>query len=235
MVSLNAVTLISNDQLFLDNVSCSLPAGRITLFIGKSGAGKTTLLKTIAGLITPTAGAIKLNNHELSNLSRTQRAETVGYVFQDFNLFPHLTVWQNCLDPLEVHAIPATEASERITALLQELGMLEHAHKYPSQLSGGQQQRVAIARALCLKPQVLLLDEPTASLDPLNTEILMTILKRLVSQGLTVGLSSQDMSFVKRIMDRVYYLDAGKIVEHCESPEDIHQCPRIQDFIKSDY
>lgn len=219
------------NHLVLKDLSCTLLPGRITAFIGPSGAGKTTLLKSLVGLVPVRAGQVVVNGSELINLSLKQRSEVLGYVFQDFNLFPHLTILQNCLEPQLVHGRTLAQATELALKNLQGLGMQEFACKYPAQLSGGQQQRVAIARALCLQPQILLLDEPTASLDPHNTDLLAQILKKLVAQGLTIGLSSQDMSFVRKIFDRVYYMQAGQIVESCDDVEAVKSCPLITKFI----
>jgi ABC-type polar amino acid transport system ATPase subunit len=215
----------------LKSVSCSLIPGRITTFIGKSGAGKTTLLKSLIGLIPVKKGSITVNGKQINTLSFQQKSETIGYVFQEFNLFPHLSALHNCIDPLIVHGIPYDQAKQRAYALLQQLEMHYFIDKYPSELSGGQQQRVAIARALCLEPRVLLLDEPTASLDPLNTDLLVTILKNLAAQGLIIGLSSQDMNFVRKIFDRVYYMQSGEIAEFCDDIKTINNYPLITQFI----
>lgn len=231
MVSINKIFVTLQDQIVLKSVSCSLPPGRITTFIGKSGAGKTTLLKSLAGLIPIEEGSILVDDKQITTLSSQQRAEAIGYVFQDFNLFPHFSVLQNCIDPLTIHGMPYDQAEQRAREILQQLEMQNFIDKYPSQLSGGQQQRIAIARALCLKPSILLLDEPTASLDPLNTDILVNILKKLAAQGLTIGLSSQDMGFVRKIFDRVYYIRSGEIVELCDGLEMINSCVLITQFI----
>lgn len=231
MVIANNLTVILNNQTVLNNISCILQPGCITSFIGKSGAGKTTLLKTLAGLVTATDGAITINDKKLQDFSAKERSQEIGFVFQDFNLFAHLTALENCTDPLIVQGMPYDQAEKRSREVLQELGMQIFAEKYPQELSGGQQQRVAIARALCLQPKILLLDEPTASLDPENTDILVSILKKLAQQGIAVGVSTQDMSFIRKIIDRVYYLDTGKIIEYCPSKEKLNSCPNITQFI----
>lgn len=233
MVSINKLVVTLQNKTILKSVSSTLLAGRITAFIGKSGAGKTTLLKSLIGLIPVSDGSIVVNDQQISLLSPQQRSEEIGYVFQDFNLFENLTVLQNCIDPLLVHGVPYNQAELRARTILDQLDMGASAHQYPSQISGGQKQRVAIARALCLQPRVLLLDEPTASLDPVNTEILVQILKTLADQGLTIGLSSQDMNFVSKIFDRVYYMQAGEIIELCQDFSRIHENPFIEQFIRS--
>jgi len=231
MVNVKNLTVSINNQTILNDVSCSLLPGRITCFIGKSGAGKTTLLKALVDLVYITEGEIVINNTQLNSLSYSKRSEEIGYVFQDFNLFSNLTVLQNCMDPLRVHGLNVNDAKKRALDTLEQLGMKDYCDKYPSELSGGQQQRVAIARSLCLNPRVLLLDEPTASLDPINTAQLVTILQALRANKLIIGISSQDMNFVKKIFDRVYYIEQGKIVELCDGIEYVNQCKAIQQFI----
>lgn len=191
-------------QNALQNASCTLTPGRITLFLGKSGAGKTTLLRCIAGL-QAYQGTIQLDGLDLASQNSAQRSALVGFVFQNFNLFPQLTVLENCIQPLMVvRGVARESAREQAREMLDRLGIAAYQHAYPAQLSGGQQQRVAVARALVLRPKVLLLDEPTSALDPENSAILADILKQLCTQGIAVALSSQDMSFVSMIKDRTY-------------------------------
>lgn len=231
MVSVKNLSVSLQDKLILKKVNCDLLPGRITTFIGKSGAGKTTLLRSLAGLVPAINGQVLVENRELGLLNAKQRSEMLGYVFQDFNLFPHLTVAQNCLEPLLVHGISVGQAKQTVQAMLQELQIQDLINQYPAQLSGGQKQRVAIARALCLKPRILLLDEPTASLDPFNTDLLVGILKKLAQQGLIIGLSSQDMAFVHKIFDCVYYMQDGHIVEVCDGIDKLASCEHISSFV----
>jgi ABC-type polar amino acid transport system ATPase subunit len=231
MVIVRNLSVQVKAQALLNAVSCSLLPGRITLLLGKSGAGKTTLLKSLVGLMPITDGEITFDGKPLTTLSATQRAQSIGYVFQDFNLFPHLTVLENCVDPLLVHGVSLELAQARALELLEVLDMESYATKYPAQLSGGQQQRVAIARALCLRPRVLLLDEPTASLDPYNSAILVSLLRSLAAQGLTIALSSQDMDFARTIFDRAYYIEAGNIIETCESKAELRADSAIGTFL----
>lgn len=231
MVIVDKLVVETSEQILLQELSCTLVPGRMTAFIGKSGAGKTTLLKALVGLMPIARGTIMINNKSLLSLSPRQRSEEIGFVFQDFNLFPHLSVLQNCIDPLIHHAVSYETARERAYRILRELGIDHLADKYPSSISGGQQQRVAIARALCLNPKILLLDEPTASLDPLNADILAGILRNLAAQGLTIGLSSQDMNFVYKIFDRVYYIENGSIVEYCDGINNFPQSSLINSFL----
>jgi len=231
MVTVKNLLVNIKNQIVLNSISCSLLPGRITLLIGKSGAGKTTLLKSLLGLIPVAGGTIYINNKQLQLLDNEQRAEEIGYVFQDFNLFPNLTTLENCTNPLLIRGLSQKQAEERAYSILQELNMQDFTNKYPAQLSGGQQQRVAIARALCLQPKVLLLDEPTASLDPCNTDKLIDILQLLKSKGLTIGISSQDVYFMNRIFDCAYYLENGNVMEYCDRKDSVITCPNIQKFI----
>ncbi|HEV2601614.1 MAG TPA: ATP-binding cassette domain-containing protein [Candidatus Babeliales bacterium] len=231
MVEIKNLTVVIKNQTLLDDVSCSLIPGRISCFIGKSGAGKTTLLKSLVNLMPITSGTISINNKQLAELTYQKKSETIGYVFQDFNLFNNLTVLENCIDPLLVHGMQYKQAEERALQELKKRGLENHVHKYPTQLSGGQQQRAAIARSLCLQPQILLLDEPTASLDPINTQELVTTLQELAAQNLIIGVSSQDMHFVQKIFDRVYYLQAGTIIDFCDDIQKINYVPNIKSFI----
>lgn len=202
------------ESLILDNISVTFFAGRITLLLGKSGAGKTTLLRCIAGLEKAAQGTITIDRKKLSQLTPAQRAGQVGIVFQQYNLFPHLTVEENCMQPLMViHGILEDHARTQAHDYLKLVDMEGFAHRYPAQLSGGQQQRVALARALCLEPQVLLLDEPTSALDPTNTQSLVLLLQRLAAEGLAIVISSHDMEFVRSILDQAYLIEKGKLVD----------------------
>lgn len=219
MVLVNNLCVQRNGKKVVNDVSCVLLPSRITSFIGKSGAGKTTLLQAIAGLVPVSGGEIT-------------KKTSIGYVFQDFNLFDHYTVLRNCVDPLVVAGIPLDQADIQARTMLKKLGMDAFENNYPHELSGGQKQRVAIARALCLQPSVLLLDEPTASLDPINTEIIVTLIKNLAAQGVTIALSSQDMGFINKVFDRVYLMEDGIIIEVCDTMQERNRCVAITHFLE---
>ena len=210
----NLMVKNSQGRPILNNISIEITLGRITCFLGASGAGKTTLFRSIVQLQTSYEGSIMIDGNEASSMSPQEISAHVGYVFQQFNLFPHLTVAQNCLQPLmDVQKKSSGQAQKIAYEQLEFLGMASYINSYPQQLSGGQQQRVAIARALCMNPRTLLLDEPTASLDPFNTNIVQGLVKQLAQAGIAVGISSHDTAFVSGILDRVYFIDQGRVLE----------------------
>ncbi len=208
-----SIDIQNRKKTVLEKVSCEIATGSITTLIGKSGAGKTTLLRCLAGLNRIDQGALYLHNQDLAALSVQQRASLVGFVFQNFNLFPTMTVLQNCMQPLIVtQFLEVTTARLRALEKLNSLGMEAYAECYPNNLAGGQQQRVAIARALALGPQVLLLDEPSSALDPENTMVLVHILKKLSAEdALTVILASQDMHLVRALPGTIYLVTDGQL------------------------
>lgn len=198
----------------LEKVCFTLPLGCITTFMGQSGAGKTTLLNCIANLHPHYEGTITCEGANLKGLTPAQRATTIGFVLQQFHLFPHLTVLLNCTHPLtKVLQLPYKEAEGRALELLETLGMASYAQMLPSQLSGGQQQRVAIARALALRPKVLLFDEPTSALDPDSKKSLENLLLQLSNQGIAIGMSSHDMPFIRKVSGHLYFLEKGTVIE----------------------
>lgn len=201
-------------SLVLNDVSFVIRKGRITIFMGPSGAGKTTLLKCIAHLNSAYDGIISCDGKDMAHFNALERAPTIGFVLQQFHLFPHLTVLKNCTYAL-IHTLKMDEAEAEAMAIktLHVLKMQPFIHSLPSQLSGGQQQRVAIARALVLNPEILLLDEPTSALDPESKKDLETLLLELNAQGITIALSSHDMPFIRKIMDFVYFMEQGELVE----------------------
>lgn len=220
-------------QLVLKEVCFELRKGRITTFIGQSGAGKTTLLKCIANLHSHYEGVITCDGKDIRNFNSVERASTIGFVLQQFHLFPHLSVLQNCTYAL-VNAFKAieAEAEKRVIEILNILSMQPFIHSFPSQLSGGQQQRVAIARALVLRPEVLLLDEPTSALDPESKKSLESLLLDLNARGITIVLSSHDMPFIRKIMDYVYFMEQGELIEEWDRAiDDLSSKEKINHFL----
>lgn len=222
-----------NQSPTLRNISFELQKGRITTFMGPSGAGKTTLLRCIANLQSEYEGKITYCDQDVQSLTAVKRASCIGFVLQQLYLFPHQTVLQNCMNPLiKILRRTTDEAHQQAINVLQSLEIDCLQNSYPSQLSGGQQQRVAIARALVLQPEVLLLDEPTSALDPDSKQCLEALLRKLNQSGITIGLSSHDMPFVRRILDRVYFMENGAIVEEYDHRNELlHTKQNIQRFL----
>ncbi|WP_348664094.1 ATP-binding cassette domain-containing protein [Chlamydia vaughanii] len=190
-----------NNKHILSKVSFSLEEGHITLFVGKSGSGKTTILRALVGLIEPSCGDIAIEG------------ETPALVFQQPELFPHMTVLGNCMHPqIIVKHRTNEEARDRAFDLLKLLAIEDIAESYPFQLSGGQKQRVAIVRSLCMDKRTLLFDEPTSALDPFSTSAFKRLLESLRDQNLTLAVSTHDMQFVQGCLDRVYLVDQGEII-----------------------
>lgn len=202
----------------LQNISLQVPKGRITLLLGKSGSGKTTLLRCISQLDSTYTGEISLNGEPLKNLPPKQRSKTLGFVAQNYALFPHLSALDNCAQPLSL-TTPKNLAYIEAKTNLSALGMAPYANSFPHELSGGQQQRIALARSLMLKPSYILLDEPTSSLDPENTELLILILQRLAQEGKGLLISTQDMTFASKILDRAYFFADGSLTESYDALE----------------
>ena len=191
------------------------PKERIVI-AGPSGSGKSTLIRCINRLEEHQRGKIVVDGVELTNNLEQIEAirREVGMVFQHFNLFPHLTILENCiLAPMWVRKMPRKEAVDRAMYYLERVRIPEQAAKYPGQLSGGQQQRVAIARSLCMQPKVMLFDEPTSALDPeMIKEVLDTMIE-LADEGMTMLVVTHEMGFAKKVADRVIFMDQGQIVE----------------------
>lgn len=203
----------------LSDINLDVNIGERIVICGPSGSGKSTLIRCINRLEAHQSGKIEVDGVELhqhmKNIDRV-RSE-VGMVFQQFNLFPHLTILENCTaGPMWVNKVPAAEAHELAMKYLNRVNIPEQANKYPVQLSGGQQQRVAIARSLCMNPKVMLFDEPTSALDPeMVSEVLDTMID-LAESGMTMICVTHEMGFAKQVADRVIFMDEGKIVESNE-------------------
>jgi len=210
------------DFQVLSDIDLSVRQGERIVVCGPSGSGKSTMIRCINGLEPFQNGRITVNGIDLTQKSQVLDAvrRNVGMVFQQFNLFPHLTVLQNCTLALTwVHKVPRAEAEQIARRYLERVRIPEQAGKYPGQLSGGQQQRVAIARSLCLRPGVMLFDEPTSSLDPEMVKEVLDTMADLAQDGMTIICVTHEMGFARRIADRVIFMDQGRIVE--EAPPSI--------------
>lgn len=211
-----------NGQTVLHGIDLEVASGEVVAIIGPSGSGKTTLLRCINLLETPDSGTVKVGEIAIdARLAQTRQKELVrqlrqqvGFVFQNFNLFPHRSVLENIIEgPVIVKGEPKGEAEARARALLEKVGLQGRESSFPRRLSGGQQQRVAIARALAMRPQVILFDEPTSALDPeLVGEVLNTI-RALAQEKRTMVIVTHEMSFARDVADRAIFMDQGRIVE----------------------
>jgi len=212
----------------LTDINLTVRAGEKIVLCGPSGSGKSTLIRCINHLEGYSKGRILVDGIVLGDDARTidaVRAE-VGMVFQQFNLFPHLTVLQNCtLAPMRTRRLSKAEAEDRARRLLDRVHILEQADKYPAQLSGGQQQRVAIARALCMEPKVMLFDEPTSALDPEMVKEVLDTMIGLAEEGMTMICVTHEMGFARQVADRVLFMAQGCIIEEAP-PVDFFSNPR---------
>jgi len=220
----------------LDDVDLSVAQGEKIVICGPSGSGKSTLIRCINHLEKHQNGKIIVDGHELTDKMKDIDAvrSEVGMCFQHFNLFPHLSILDNCtLAPRLVRKTPRKEANEIAMGYLETVRIADQAQKYPGQLSGGQQQRVAIARALCMKPRIMLFDEPTSALDPEMVKEVLDTMIELAKGGMTMLCVTHEMGFARRVADRVIFMDAGQIVEQNE-PEAFFDAPqheRTKDFL----
>jgi general L-amino acid transport system ATP-binding protein len=212
----------------LRDITLRVKRGERIVICGPSGSGKSTLIRCVNRLEEHQQGRIIVDGIELTNdLKRIDEIRReVGMVFQHFNLFPHLTVLENCaLAPLWVRKMPKREAEEIAMHYLQRVKIPEQAGKYPGQLSGGQQQRVAIARALCMGPKIMMFDEPTSALDPEMIKEVLDTMVELALDGMTMLVVTHEMGFARQVANRVVFMDAGQIVE-AASPQEFFSNPR---------
>ncbi len=212
----------------LDGLTLHVAAARVLVLIGPSGSGKSTFLRTIGGLETPDSGSLIINDQPLlaepAALQAYRRRN--GFLFQQFNLFPHLSARRNIALPLEkVHGHSAAEALALADQSLDRFHLLDHADKLPSQLSGGQQQRVGIARAVAHQPEILFLDEPTSALDPEMTAEVLELIQELAEAGQDILLSTHEMGFARAVADQIAFIAAGK-VEDFAPPAELFSAPR---------
>ncbi len=228
----------NNGVTALDGVCLDVKASEVVAIIGPSGCGKSTLLRCINGLEEIQGGTIRLGDDIVSDRGTNWRRvrQRVGMVFQNYELFPHLDVMGNLLlGPKVVQRADRAEATKRAQQLLDRVGLGDRAHSLPRQLSGGQKQRVAIVRTLMMRPEVLLLDEITASLDPEMVREVLDVVAELAADGMTMLLVTHEMAFARAIADRVVFMDAGRIVEVGE-PEQFFTSPaseRAQRFLNT--
>ncbi|WP_413875628.1 amino acid ABC transporter ATP-binding protein [Albidovulum sp.] len=217
----------------LKGIDLDIAYGEVACILGPSGSGKSTFLRCMNHLERIDSGRLQVDGHYVGyrehngklyelrpNEIATRRAD-IGMVFQSFNLFPHMTVLENVIEaPISVRRLPRAEAVEIAHQLLRKVGLDHKAGAYPRTLSGGQQQRVAIARALAMRPKVMLFDEPTSALDPELVGEVLSVMKELASEGMTMAVVTHEVGFAREVADRVIFMDGGVIVEDGK-PDDV--------------
>ena len=220
----------------LTTINAEISKGEVVVVCGPSGSGKSTLIRTVNRLEAIQGGQILFEGHDIhgtdANVNRLR--SRIGFVFQSFNLFPHLSVLDNIvLAPTKVKGLKGTAAKKHAMELLERVGMAHKAGAYPGQLSGGQQQRVAIARALAMEPPVMLFDEPTSALDPEMVGEVLSVMRGLAKEGMTMMCVTHEMNFAREVADTIWFMDAGQILEKA-TPEVFFSQPahpRAQRFI----
>ena len=236
MISCNNVVKKFNNLEVLKGIDLDVSPGEVVVIIGPSGSGKSTFLRCMNYLEVADSGTITINGKivEPKESSLNKLRQEIGMVFQQFNLFPHRTVMENIIEaPVLLKKVTKDQAKKQGMELLKKVGLVEKADEYPNRLSGGQKQRVAIARALAMEPKIMLFDEPTSALDPELVGEVLTVMKQLAKEGMTMVVVTHEMGFAKEVADRVIFMDGGYIVEE-GSPEAIFENPqheRTKEFL----
>ena len=236
MIELQDVNKWYGSYHALVDINETIRKGEVVVVCGPSGSGKSTLIRTFNRLEPIQSGRILIEGKDIHAPGTDVNAfrSRIGFVFQQFNLFPHLTVLQNCtMAPMQLRGLSRKEADERAMALLQRVGLASKANAWPSELSGGQQQRVAIARALAMQPPLMLFDEPTSALDPEMVGEVLLVMRDLTRDGMTMVCVTHEMGFAREVVDRVLFMDEGKVLERA-TPDDFFnrpQHPRAQQFL----
>lgn len=220
----------------LKGIDLDIKSGEVVVIIGPSGSGKSTFLRTMNLLETPTKGVITFEDVDITDKKNDifKMREKMGMVFQQFNLFPNMTVLENItLSPIKTKGVSKVEAEAKAYDLLDKVGLRDKADAYPASLSGGQQQRIAIARGLAMDPDVLLFDEPTSALDPEMVGEVLGVMQDLAKSGMTMAIVTHEMGFAREVADRVIFMDGGVIVEQ-GTPEEVFEQTkeaRTKDFL----
>ena len=227
------------EHAIFEDFNLDVHKGEVVVIIGPSGCGKSTLLRCLNGLEPIQGGEILLDGEPVlrDDKSITKMRQKIGMVFQSYELFPHKTILENILlAPTKVQKRPRAEVEKEALALLQKVGLENRRGDYPRQLSGGQKQRVAIVRALCMHPEILLLDEITAALDPEMVREVLEVVLSLAQAGSTMVIVTHEMNFARAIADRILFIENGQIVEESSNPKGFFANPstdRAKSFLKS--
>ena len=224
------------DHEVLKGISTTIKKGDVLALIGPSGCGKSTFLRSLNLLEVPTSGHVLFEGTDMTDASVdiNHVREKIGMVFQQFNLFPHLTVLDNItLAPIKVKKMPKAEAEKLARELLNKVGLADKANAYPDMLSGGQKQRIAIVRSLAMNPDIILFDEPTSALDPEMVGEVLNVMKELAADGMTMVVVTHEMGFAREVANRVMFINDGVIQEE-NTPQEIFsnpKSPRLQEFL----
>ena len=237
VLEVHGVRKTFGNEVVLADLSLSVPEHSATVLIGASGSGKSTLLRCINLLDRVDDGVILLDGVEITDplIDADGVRKQLGMVFQSFNLFPHMSVLDNItLSPIRVHGLQKAQAEAEAIELLRRFDLVDKATQFPDRLSGGQQQRVAIIRSIAVRPRLLLLDEVTSSLDPVLVNEVLSIVRDLKADGMTMVLATHEMGFATQVADEVCFLDSGKILERGPATQVLGdpQNPRTQDFLR---
>ena len=236
MIQINDLHKSFKENKVLKGINENIKRGEVVVIIGPSGSGKSTFLRCLNLLEDPTSGEIIFEGTNITDKKTdiNKIREKMGMVFQQFNLFPHKTVLENLtISPIMVKKMNEDDAKKKAYDLLKKVGLVDKADAYPGSLSGGQKQRIAIARALCMEPDVMLFDEPTSALDPEMVGEVLSVMKDLAKEGMTMVVVTHEMGFAREVGDRILFMDDGKIVEE-GSPKEIFnnpKHPRTIDFL----
>lgn len=237
MISIENIEKSFGNNKVLKDISISVKQGEVVCIIGPSGSGKSTILRCINGLESYDAGVINIDGHKVDQNSKeiSWIRTHVSMVFQRFNLFPHRTVLENVIEgPVFVKKEPVDTATTNALLLLKEVGLEHKAGAHPTELSGGQQQRVAIARSLAMRPRAILFDEPTSALDPELVGEVLSVMRNLANDGMTMVIVTHEMGFAKEVADRVVFMDKGVVVEEGLAKQLLTQPKeeRTKDFLR---
>ena len=238
MIYFNNVNKWYGDYHALVDINAEVKKGEVVVVCGPSGSGKSTLIRTVNRLEEVKSGQLLFDGNNIhapmTSAALNRLRSRIGFVFQSFNLFPHLSVLENIMmSPMRVRSVSRADAKTKAGQLLERVGLSAKAGAYPAQLSGGQQQRVAIARALAMEPPAMLFDEPTSALDPEMVGEVLSVMRNLANDGMTMMCVTHEMNFAREVADQVWFMDAGQILEKA-TPQEFFgrpQHPRAQRFL----
>lgn len=236
LLQINHLHKAFDDHVVLKDISTTISQGEVVAIIGPSGCGKSTFLRSLNLLETPTSGEVLFEGTDITSkeIDINKMRERIGMVFQQFNLFPNMTIRQNImLAPVTLGKMSKIEAQEKADELLERIGLSEKADSYPDALSGGQKQRIAIIRALAMNPDVMLFDEPTSALDPEMVGEVLQLMRELAATGMTMVVVTHEMAFAREVASRVLFFSDGYITED-NTPEEIFnhpRSPRLREFL----